>query len=539
MIKKLMPLALAVGFSLAVLTGCSKKPTVESLVDGMFDSEIESQKADIEADIKLSPTAQGVSFDITIGGDFEMQVSGMNGKDDLTTYIDGKVSMKAPAFSVDEKLGFETYSIVDDETLTCYACADDGVWYTEELDDVWDQDAYDKMIEEMKDVLKENGELAEDTEKVEGEECYVITATVKGRDCVAIFKPMKGMIDDVIDEVIDDAIHAAMKKAGMNVGIDIDVNIDMVSWSEYWAADITCYISKDTGYLVKTEIDMSDTDIYGMAEQMLKDLVSAAEQMLKDLGQEEGLDFVQDAIDDALNRIEDISVSKFDISVVIYDVDDTEVEVPDDVIDDAVEIFDADALGDFMGSIDDDVIEEPPVEPDRDIIGTDPDDGDNIDSFTFNKDYEDDEFLCEVKVPNGWTVDVDFFDSEYGLVCLDTDNSNGYIWVQNYLSGAMYYSLLNGGELPVDEYDWLDSYNYNYNMEITVIGTAFGGSDVMLVKQSYDSEDGWTSKETYVCIEYDDGGNRQFLSIDCDNIYDLDDWTEDDFLDLAVSLFGR
>lgn len=535
--KKLMTLALAVGFSLAVLTGCSKKPTVESLVDGMFDSEIESQKAEIETDIELSLASQGVSFDVTAGGDFEMQVSGMNGKDDLTTYIDGKVSMKVPAGSVDEKLGFETYSNVDDETLTCYVCADDGVWYTEKLDDVWDQDAYDKMVEEMKDVLKENGELAEDTEKVEGEECYVITATVKGRDCVAIFEPMKGMIDDVIDEVIDDVIHAAMKKAGMNVGIDIDVNIDMVSWSEYWAADITFYISKDTGYLVKTEIDMSDTDIYGMAKQMLKDLGSAAEQMLKDLGQEEGADVVQNAIDAALNRIEDISVSvsKFDISVVISDVNDTEVKVPRDVINDAVEIFNADALDDFMGDMGDDsmdLIEDPPVQSDQDET----DEWYHGDSFTFNKSWEDKEFLCEINIPNGWTYDDVYSDPQSGLVRLDTDNSNGYIWVQNYLSGIMYYSLLNGGELPVDEYDWLNSYNNNYNMEITVIGTAFGGSDVMLVKQSYDSEDGWTFKETYVCIEYDDGGNRQFLSIDCDN---LDDWTEDDFLDLAVSLFGR
>ncbi|MDE6713216.1 MAG: hypothetical protein K2K20_05715, partial [Lachnospiraceae bacterium] len=100
------------------------------------------------------------------------------------------------------------------------------------------------------------------------------------------------------------------------------------------------------------------------------------------------------------------------------------------------------------------------------------------------------------------------------------------------------YGLLNDGECPVDEYssaaDWED-----YNMEITVLGTAFGGSDVMLVEESYKDEDGWDIEENYICIEYDDGGYREFLCVDCGGLYDYDEWTEDDFLDLAVSLFGR
>lgn len=76
-------------------------------------------------------------------------------------------------------------------------------------------------------------------------------------------------------------------------------------------------------------------------------------------------------------------------------------------------------------------------------------------------------------------------------------------------------------------------------MEITVLGTAFGGSDVMLVEESYKDADGWPIEETYICIEYDDGGYREFLCVDFGSIYNLDEWTEADFLNLAVGLFGR
>ncbi len=530
--KKLMTLAVALGLSLAMLTGCSK-PTVESLVDGMFDSEIESQTAEIETDIKLSPTAQGVSIDITAGGDFEMQVSGMNGKGAQTRYVDGTVTVKVPVGNIDEKLGFEAYSVVDDGTVASYACVDDGEWYMGELDDVWDQDAFDETIEELKDVLKENGELAEDTEKVEGEECYVITATIEGRDFVDIFKPMQGIIDDSINTAIDNAVDGAMEAAGVSMSVDIDIDLDMISWLKYCSADVTCYISKDTGYLVKTEIDMSDTDIYGMTEQMMRDVVGTLEQALKDVGQEDTLDGAQDAIDRLVDMIEDISISKFYISVVFSDVNDTEVEVPDDVIDDAVDIYGAEAIGDLMGNMGndpmDDPIEEPPVQ--QDPVGTD--EWYHGNSFTLNKCDESDEFLCEVKIPNGFTYDEDISSPEFGIAFLNRTDDEGGILVYNEAYEPTYTGLLEG-ELDGSLYEDYE----DYEIETKVIGTAFGGSDVLLVTETY-TYSGYDMEGTYICIKYNDGGFAEFLTVECTYMFDLDEWTDDDFLDLAVSMFGR
>ncbi|MDE6531681.1 MAG: hypothetical protein K2K96_13065 [Lachnospiraceae bacterium] len=500
--KKLMTLSIALGLSLAVLTGCGK-PTVESLVDGMYDSEIESQTAEVEMDIALSVTAMGLSFDVTVGGDLEVQTSGMNG-DDQTSYIDGEITMKAPAGSIDEKMGFEAYAIVDDGTVTSYSCVDnDGVWYKTEVEsddsDALDQDTIDKITEAMKDVLKENGELAEDTEKVEGEECYVLTATIEGDDWSAILKPMRGMLDDAMEEA----------------GVDIDV----LSWFEYFSADITYYISKDTGYLVKAEMDMSDTDIYGMVGQIMKD--SGAEALIGDFE----------------DMIEEISFSKFYVSAVYSDINDTEIKIPDDVIDNAVMLDEAGAIDGLMGGITgNDPIETDPIETDpieTDPIETNPSGSDEWfhgDSFTLNKCDEYDEFLCEVKIPDGYSYDGTFSDPEGGLVSLDREDGNGWIWVQNEAYYPTYAGLLNG-ELDDDSYE-------NYKIDITVIGTAFGGSDVMLVEETY-TNSGYDYDEINICIKYDDGGFAEFLTVDCNSLYDLDDWTEDDFLDLAVSLFGR
>lgn len=495
--KKLMTLALALGLSLAVLTGCSK-PTVESLVDGMFDRE--SQTAEIEMDIVCSISAMGLDFDAEFGGDFEAQFSGMDGKGDQTSYADGKMTLEVKAFDIDEEEEFETYSIVDDGTVTSYSrTGDDDTWYVSESDqDVVDQDVTDKITEAMKDVLKENGELAEDTEKVEGEECYVITATIEGRDWSDILKPMQDMIDDAMEEA----------------GVDVDV----LSWFEYLSADLTYYISKDTGYLIKMEMDMSNTDLYGMAGQIMED--SGAEDLFGDFE----------------DLIEDISFSKFDITAVFTDVNDTEVKVPRDVINDAVERSASGAIDDIMGGIGDDLIEEPPVDPDP--FETDPTGGSSNgtdewyhgDSFTFNKCDEDDEFLCEVKIPNGYSYDSSFSSPQTGLVCLDRDDGNGWIWVQNEAYYPTYAGVLNG-ELDDDNYE-------DYKIDITVIGTAFGGSDVMLVTETY-TYSGYDYNDTNICIKYDDGGYAEFLTIDCSSLYNLDDWTEDDFLDLAVSLFGR
>lgn len=508
--KKLMVLAMALGLSVAALTGCSK-PTLESLVDGMYDNEIDSQTAEVDMDMVLSFSAQGMTMDISLGADMEVQCAGLTG-DEQTYYMDGKLNMDMAGES--ESAGFEMYALMEDDTITSYVYNEDAdTWYKaeSEADDSGsvDQDMVDELTENMKNVLKENGELAEDTEDFEGEECYVITATIGGDDFVDILEPVGDMLNDTME--------------------DAGVDIDILSWFEYFSMDVTYYISKDTKYLVGSEIDMADTDVLGMVNQFISDL---------------GLD------GSVMDIFEDISFSTCKFTCVMSDINDTEVEIPKDVINDAVSMDEAGMIDDIIGDVTgggSDYIDpdyDDPDYDDPDYDDPDYDDPDPVttdewydgDSFIFNKSDESDEFLCEVNIPDGYVYDEAFSDPEEGLVSLDREDGEGYIWVQNFVGSPMYYALLNNGVLD-DEYS---EYYEDYQMMMEVVGTAFGGKDVILAVETYTSAyDGTEIGNIYLCIQYDDGGYKEFLAVDLNSIYNLDQWTEDDFADLAVELFGR
>lgn len=159
------------------------------------------------------------------------------------------------------------------------------------------------------------------------------------------------------------------------------------------------------------------------------------------------------------------------------------------------------------------------------------------DSFTLNKCDEYDEFLCEVNIPDGYTYDDSLSAPESGFVSLDRADGEGWIWVQNEVGAPMYYTLLNDGVLPTDEYPELEDYK-NYQIEMEVIGTAFGGSDVILAVETYTYDEAEYGN-VYVCIQYDDGEYKEFLAVDCNSLNDVDQWSKDDFLNLAVDLFGH
>lgn len=519
--KKLMVLAMALGLSVAALTGCSK-PTVESLIDDMYEKEIDSMTAEMDMDIVLTIKMNNVSMDVSVGGNIEMQASGLTSDGEMALYMDGDVDMTTPGGSND--VGFALYMQMDDDTYVAYVYDETtDTWYTAETDadeiaDAMDeafseemQDASKEMNENMRSILKENGELAEDTEDVEGEECYVITATIDGKDFVSILEPMEDMLDDVME--------------------DAGLDFDLLSWFKYCSMDVTYYISKDTGYLVSSEIDMADWDIYGMMVKIIADT---------------GLDVYIDLED----MLDDISFSTCKFTCVMSDINDTEVKIPRDVINNAVSMDEAGMIDDIIGDVTYGGYDYDDYDYDYDDYDWDDDDDDDSvtdsewyddDSFIFYKDFESDEFLCEVNVPDGYSYDYEFLNPEYGLVCLDSDDG-GWIWVQNYLSGSTYYALLNDGVLP-DDYSEYEKYE-DYQMVTGVIGTAFGGSDIILVAEMYTYvDDEWDLdydvENVYLCIEYDDGGYREFLSVDLSNLDSIYDWNQNDFVTLARELFGR
>ncbi len=75
-----------------------------------------------------------------------------------------------------------------------------------------------------------------------------------------------------------------------------------------------------------------------------------------------------------------------------------------------------------------------------------------------------------------------------------------------------------------------------------MIGSAFDKSDLILVEESYTYDYGskQTDEEyTYLLIQYSDDGLIEFLTIDFAGMDDIDDWTDEDFEELARNLFGK
>ncbi|MDE6742952.1 MAG: hypothetical protein K2J95_03625 [Lachnospiraceae bacterium] len=512
--KKLMKLAVALVLSLVVLTGCGKpKPTVESLVDGMFDNEIESLTMEIEANIEISSTIQGDSSEVSISLDSEGQISGLGRKGDLICYADGKMTVDEDSMGKDRS-EFKGYMVFHDGPMTYYLYDEySDTWCKMEMDfEIEKSDALaelDERKEALMDVLKEDGELAEDTEKVEGEECYVITATVKGDDVSAFFKPAQSDFDDPFEAF--EEMAEVFEGAGINLDIDWHALFKCISM------DITCYISEDTGYPVKIEVDASDTDLYGLVEQIVKGTG------LDDYG--------------IMEEIEELSFLELYFSAVISDINDTEVEVPDDVIDNAIEI--KPAINDLMGSIGDDPIETDPVE-------TDPNEYEDEEYYTLNKCDASSEKLVDVYVSAPW-----YYDSALNVYSDDgrdmflVNEDGGYIFICNEAYEPLYtYATAYARGQSVDDSDreYIEENGYlDYDCDFRVVGTAFYGSALILAEESFTYDDGRTRSDdecTYLLIAYVDDGFLEFLMVDFYGM-DIDDWSDEDFEELARDLFGN
>lgn len=515
--KKLMALAMCLGLGAALLTGCGK-PTVESLIDGMMENQPESQTGDITFDFVLNLESEGYGMEISVETDIEYQAEGnlMEG-DSATMYMDGNITVGV--FGMSQKLPVEAYVVMEDDEVTTYTYdSDSDTWYystsdgsdSAEVEALMDPEMLEEMTQAMADAIKENGELAEDTEKVAGVECYVITSTITGDDMADIYKPFDKVFQDMMEE------------AGLG-----DYNIKLSSLAEYFNMDITYYISKEDGWAVKGVVDMSDSDLYGMLEALMKELDYA----------------------EAMDSIDDISFKKCSATVTITDQNDTEVEVPRDVRNNAVEGSPVD-MDDLYGIYGGSYGDTDPGWDDGDYDWDDDDwSWDDDDDVSASDEYYHDgyvtlykcdassELLCDVHVPDGYSYDDIFSDPEDGWFYLDY-NRGGWLTIINEAEWPMY-EYLSAGSVAESSLESADI--EDYNCDVRVIGTAFG-TDCMLIRESYyDSYWDEDHDTTYLAMWYNDGGYNEYLVVDFHAMYDdeLAGWSDNDFLNLAVDLFGR
>ncbi len=159
--------------------------------------------------------------------------------------------------------------------------------------------------------------------------------------------------------------------------------------------------------------------------------------------------------------------------------------------------------------------------------------------YTLNKCDASSETLVDVGVGGPWSYDED--NSEDGKDMILDHEDGGYIYISNEALEPLYSytaAYVAGEEVASSDADYFEEMGYeDYKCDWEVIGTAFDGSDLILAEESYtyDDED---MECTYLMLRYSDNNYIEFLTVDFFYM-DTDDWTNEDYENLARNLFGE
>lgn len=511
--KRLAVLLGAGALTMAALCGCGA--TKEQIVDKMFDEQAESyvMNAEVEADVSLGMS--GMNIDAGFSGSIESEI---DNSDEDAPAIHMNLDGKATAMGSSQKFSTESYVITGDDGVTSYVKdPDSGDWSytTAEVDEnPLDKETRDKLIEEVKDVMKENGELQKKTEKKEGEDCYVLKFNTT-------FDSFEGVID-VIWDAAGEEVTSELEDA------DVDKKT-ILKYLSYFNVDATFYASKKNGYLVAADMSLADSDVDGLLKQAQKDFGSMTSGM--------GVD---------LSSIS-IEISELSMSFTFSEWGDVEVELPKDVKNNATDlnlgnILDGDGMiggGDDWDDGDDD-------DDDDDDDG---DDGDDIDVNTpIDTDEEE-----GVKINSDGTVTLyDWMDINVADIAplkgyeLQKDYSTNSSLMYSDGSWSYYYVgttgwaewedvMKNGEKVTDDGYDYyvvMDGTNCKMVMDL---GVKYDGHPVIAAVEGEYDEDAsdFTYATYYITFEYGDGSWCQVM-LDSSKVAD---WEPEDYIDAFDKIF--
>ncbi|HOO79308.1 MAG TPA: hypothetical protein PLQ04_02865 [Lachnospiraceae bacterium] len=496
--KRLLFLAMSLGLSVAMLSGCGKV-TTESLVDGMFNNEMESATANTTMDITADIEINGATISFAVNGEFDMLMNGLKkDAEEQVAYLDGSVAVEA--MGQNEEVPFEIYTVVAEDMTTVYAYDEttDSWAYTENEteEDPIDEDTVKEIQDAMKTVLAE-AELAEDTEDVEGEECYVLTLETTGEAFEDVFNVMSDALATSTDDV------------------DMD---DIKAFFPYFSINLTMYISKDSGNCVCVEVDMSETDIMGMFEESGVDPSES-------LGME----------------ITNISFSACSFKTTLTDIDKTDVEVPSDVTDNAVETEEIN-FADMTGSMAEPEVEDPEVEDpelaDPEVEDPEVEDPEyeeaitvttNADGSATLYDYGD-EMILDCYPLDGYKVD-EPYSSTYNLCFCGIDDEYDYYKVSALAPYELDTYIVDGTTDMGEDYS-------DYNCDVMELAPVCGGTI-----QPYAAHETyyWSEipyEDYYIFFQYVDSvGDEELVTVTLTE--DAATWTEEEFNNAAATIFGE
>ena len=217
--KKIVWLLVSVMLLSAVAFGGKKEVTAESLVKEANENmeKAKSYAGDMDMQMSMNISSEGVAMDMDMG---------MKGTIEYTAepeifHMKGTMDMSLLGLSMD----MDIYSQVEDDKAIVYmGMMDEWMKSETEVDESNMQELY-TIAGDGKDMT-----LAEETEKIDDREVYVLTTTITGEEFEEIMGVMEGMTE----------------------------GIDEMNWSDV-QANVTMKIYKDTVLPASVSIEMSDS----------------------------------------------------------------------------------------------------------------------------------------------------------------------------------------------------------------------------------------------------------------------------------------
>jgi len=483
--KKMTTLLGALSLSLALLAGCGN-PSAEKIVDAAFDFEMTSATIEVNQNYEVSIKIMGDSSSMDLSSTTRFEISGI-GDEEITVHMEDE--REASTGDIDIDVENEEYILInqDDEEMTVYLSYDDE-WYYYETDDleeegIPDSKSLDKILTATKELMY-NAEVGKKLEEVNGEKCYVLTLKLNGEDTVSFMSSVAKATgsEDLFEEICEET--------------DYLLDLELEELIDNLGAEIVFYISKENGYLVRFEMDMSDFDFEAFAEELDIDL------------------------DDY--EIEKVKIKTILYSVDILNINDTEVKIPKSVKNDAEEYynFNSPVIGPGAYSLD---VVEPNPQP------KDTSEKYNVDEGWLSLYDYSETYINTLYVPDGFYIDTDWA-SDYGTYyyLVDSDDHDFFI------SNATYSTIRNyvvDGIIPEDgdtfknySFTVVGSNQYNYLL-VTMYCTS--------VNYGYDAVNNYL----LICPYINTWGDFEYISIEIENDV-FNSWSMEQFDSFVAALTG-
>ena len=271
-------------------------------------------------------------------------------------------------------------------------------------------DAEEDITEDISMILEyvKNAEILSETD-----DAYVISAEV---DLLELYEDESESVDDLVDDS------------------DVDVE-DFVGdlsdlFGSFGSLEFTVEVDKETNYLTAISCDLVD---------VVDDILSVIPES-----------------EDGVNYADYITVDEFSLSVEISNIDNVEVEIPQEVIDEVGEATEEDDEWDDFEDDDEDVV----------VSGED--------TFVLYDYYDD--VVATMNVPEGYELDVNY--SEDTLIKIKSDY--GSVYVQNFIE-SWAGKLISGEEYVVDT----EFYTRDDIEELESVETDLGTIRVFIRTYSY------------------------------------------------------